>query len=247
VFYDFSGLTTPCYLFQIPLSLLSSSALLISSAIFRSVRSLQRSAKIHRTRMPECENEPHLYTPRMPEVDFPPDLKGIFNQARRGGELAPLRGPSKYVAVVTPGRMVMTHPCPAPGTMNPSAEASVEKILPSTNKRKVAVIAFTQLEALRADLKNAIPFFGLLTGMAYINHTVWVLECHSSALAPGCREADLLIVDELMIPFLAPDWLRTVSKVMAHPLVYKHERASFSLKILRSVDSTLGIFKSKDS
>jgi hypothetical protein len=183
--------------------------------------------------MPESENDLDLFEPRMPEVDFPAGLEGIFAQARRGGELAPPGSPSKHVAVITPGRMVMMHPCPPPGTMNQTAVASIEKLLPSATKRKVAVIAFTQLEALRADLKKAIPFFGLLTGMAYINHTVWVFEGHSSALASGCREADLLIVDELMIPFLAPDWLRTVSKVMARPLVYKHERATFSLKILK--------------
>jgi hypothetical protein len=186
--------------------------------------------------MPENEDksEAQSFEPRMPEVDFPADLEAVFAKARSAGtgELTLPASQSKHVAVITPGRMIMMHPCPAPGAMSPTAVESVEKLLPSASRRKVAVIAFTQLEALRADLKKTIPFFGLLTGMAYIGHTVWVFEGHSSALAPGCREADLLILDELMIPHLAPDWVRTVSKVMTRPLIYKHERSTFSLKIV---------------
>lgn len=182
--------------------------------------------------MPDRGTEADLFAPRMPEVDFPVHLEEVFAKARRvgSGELAPPNSTGRHLAIVTPGRMVMMHPCPAPGTMSPTAVESVEKILSSENKRKVAVIAFTELEALRADLKKAIPFFGLLTGLAYIGHSVWVFEGHSSALAGGCREADVLIVDEMMIPFLASDWVRTVSKVMPRPSIYKHERSSFSLK-----------------
>lgn len=182
--------------------------------------------------MPEPEIN-QLFEPRMPEVDFP-NLEEIFAKARRvgTGELAPPGSQGRHVAVVTPGRMVMMHPCPTPGTMSPAAIQSVEKLLPPATKRKVAVIAFTELEALRADLKKAIPFYGLLTGLAYIGHSVWIFEGHYSALAPGAREADLLIVDEGMIPFLVPNWIHTVSRVMTRPLIYKHERATFSLKPL---------------
>src|SRR5437868_6729670 len=109
--------------------------------------------------MAERETDPQLFEPRMPELDFPPDLEGIFAKPRRvgTGELTPPVSPNKHVAVVTPGRMIMMHPCPAPGTMTPSTIESVEKLLPSSARKKVTIIAFTELEALRADLKRAIP------------------------------------------------------------------------------------------
>src|SRR5260221_1680085 len=122
----------------------------------------------------------------MPEVDTPPNLEEIFAKARRvgTGQLAPPTSKCRHTAVVTPGRMVMMHPCPEPGAMSPTAVESVEKLVSSSIKRQVAVIAYTELTALREDLMKTIPFFGLLTGMTYIGHSVWVFEGHSSALAP---------------------------------------------------------------
>jgi hypothetical protein len=178
------------------------------------------------------EIDPQIFLPRMPQVDMPAGLEEIFAKARKvgRGEVAPPNSKCRHVAVVTPGRLIMMHPCPEPGTMPGPVVESVEKLLPSSKPKNVAVIAYTDLTALRADVKRTIPFYGMLTGMAYVGHAVWVFEGHSSALAPGCREADLLIVDELMIPFLVSDWTTTACAVMRHPLIYQHERSSFSLK-----------------
>ena len=177
---------------------------------------------------------PQLFEPRMPEVDFPPGLEASFDRARKAAaeDSMPGKGINRCVAMVTPGRMVMLHPCAARGTLNPKAVEAVEKIISSKTKRQVAVIAYTELKAPRADLMKTIPFFGLLTGLAYIGHVVWVFEGHSSALAAGCREADLLIVDGQMVPFLVSDWIATASKVMRRPLIFAHDRATFSLRRL---------------
>jgi len=180
------------------------------------------------------EVDPELFKPRMPEVDFPPKLEDIFDKARKAAaeDTAPTKGKNRQVVVVTPGRTVMLHPCPAPGTMSQQAVESVEKLMPSKTQRNVAVIAYTELKALRADVVKAIPFYGLLTGLAYIGHAVWVFEGHSSALASGCREADLLIADCEMVPFLTGDWMRTASSVMRRALIFAHDRATFSLRRL---------------
>jgi len=181
--------------------------------------------------MPIPPIDPALFQPRMPEVDTPPNLEEIFAKARKvgTGELSPTNSKGRHTAVVTPGRMVMMHPCPEPGTMSPTAVESVEKLLPSTTKRQIAVIAYTDLRAMRADLMKTIPFYGMLTGMAYIGHSVWIFEGHPSALRVGCRDADILIVDEEMIPFLQADWIETATAVMRTPLIYKHHRRTFSL------------------
>jgi len=158
----------------------------------------------------------------MPEVDQSPDIEEVFARARRQSV--------HQVIIVTPGRMLMSQPCPAPGSMPPDKVTSVEQMMPAKVKRHVAVIAFTELGGLTNDPSKAIPFLGLLLGLAYIGHAVWVFEGHPSALAAGCRDADVLIVDGAMVPKLQQDWVSVASGVMRHPEVYTHDRATYSLR-----------------
>jgi hypothetical protein len=107
--------------------------------------------------------------------------------------------------------------------------ASIESILPSTASKKIAVIAYTELSVVRTNLAGAIPFFGMLLGFAYIGHSVWVFEGHSSALAAGCKDANVVVVDGGMLPFLQPDWKEVVTGAMKFPSIYVHDRATFRL------------------
>jgi hypothetical protein len=56
-----------------------------------------------------------------------------------------------------------------------------------------------------------------------------VFEGHPSALAAGCREADVLIVDGAMVPYLQADWTAVASSAMKRPEIYVHDRATYSL------------------
>jgi hypothetical protein len=74
------------------------------------------------------------------------------------------------------------------------------------------------------------PFFGILLGSACIGHAVWVFEGHASALAAGRREADVLIVDGGMVPYLTKDWARLAGSVMRHREIYVHDRATYAIR-----------------
>lgn len=179
------------------------------------------------------EHDAKLYQPRMPDVDVSERIEEIFADARRAarGE-AELPGTSpgqRHLIVVTPGRMLMHQPCPPPGSMSADRVAPIEKLMPSAFKRAVAVIAYTELEAVKTDLDKAIPFAGLLLGFAYLGHAVWVFEGHPSALQAGCREADLLLVDGGMVPFLTEGWRATAAQVMRRKEIYVHDRATYRL------------------
>ena len=74
-----------------------------------------------------------------------------------------------------------------------------------------------------------LVFLGMLLGFAYVGHAVWVFEGHPSALTEGCRDADVLLVDGGMLPFLAPDWHAVASHARRRPEIYVHDRETFSL------------------
>src|ERR1051325_7624215 len=109
--------------------------------------------------------------------------------------------------------------------------AGMERLIPSDVKRNVAVIADTGFAAgLSPDLaqaSKAIPFLGLLTGLTYIGHHVWVFEGHASALGAGCRDADVLIVDSAMAAHLEKSWQDTVAQAMRNANILMHDRATF--------------------
>ena len=112
--------------------------------------------------------------------------------------------------------------------------AAVERMLPSTTKRNVAVIADTSWAT--ADVptlqtaNHAIPFFGLLMGLASIGHSVWIFDGTGAAFELGCREADVLIVDSACLTILAHDWQGNAAKVMRNPQILVHDRASYQLR-----------------
>jgi hypothetical protein len=176
--------------------------------------------------------QPDLFEPHMPEVDHPKDIHRVFDQARKSaaGEHAPAKDHSRQVVLVTPGRMLMLQPCPAPGSMPQNVVSQIERLISPKVKRKIAVIAYTELQAITKGLSQAIPFFGMLVGMAYIGHSVWIFEGHATALTAGCKEADVLIVDSGMVPHLAKDWQTLAASEAPAIQIYIHDRINHSLR-----------------
>jgi hypothetical protein len=165
-----------------------------------------------------------IFTPHMPEVDEHLDMEKIFQKVRKAAE------GDRQVVLLTPGRMLMLQPCPPAGSMPAKVVTQIEKLISPKVKRKVAVIAYTEIKAVTTNLAKAIPFFGMLSGMAYIGHSVWVFEGHSSALAAGCQDADLVIVDGEMVPYLGPDWRSSARTGAPARQIYIHDRATHGLR-----------------
>jgi len=180
----------------------------------------------------ETSDNGDTFQPRMPQVDEPPNIEKVFDEARKaaGQEIAPGRDLSRQVVLVTPGRMLMLQPCPPPGSMPPNVVSEMERLISSKVKRKIAVIGYTELKAVTTGLAKAVPFFGLLVGLSYIGHSVWIFEGHPSALAAGCKGADVLIVDSAMVPHLAPDWQTVASSTTPGIQIYAFDRTNHSFR-----------------
>ena len=107
--------------------------------------------------------------------------------------------------------------------------AAIRKMISPDRQRYVVAIAYTELTAMKTNIAKAIPFLGILLGFAYIGHAVWLFEGHASALEHGCRDADVLLVDGGMVPYLSSDWQAAAARVMRKPEIYVHDRQTYRL------------------
>jgi hypothetical protein len=153
-----------------------------------------------------------LFTPRMPEVDIRPEIGAIFSRARAAAAQTHTGEDGiehRQVIIITPGRLLVAKCSPLAEDIPVEQLALLNELVPPKPRINIAVLAYTYLDALKKDIRRAIPFFDFLLGFAALGHTVWVFEGHTSALVAGCREVDLLLVDSGLLPALEahnPDW-----------------------------------------
>jgi len=163
----------------------------------------------------------------MPEVETACDIAACFAEARKMSE-GEINAPGetsgeRRVALITPGRLIMSIPCPSPSAVSEAMIEGVRRIVPPQPKQAITVIAFNDAVthgALNIQQLNAlVPFLGYLMGMAFDGHTVVVFEGHPSALKAGCSDTGVLIVDQRMVDHLQKDWLTVASSATRAPRV----------------------------
>ena len=181
--------------------------------------------------------------PRMPEVSIRSDIQEVFTRLR---QTAAAPGALGGIAILKPDRTHLLMPRLAAAPSLESMAKNLNRMIPAAVPRNIAVIAYTLFETEigtapgLADVNKAIPFLGILVGLSYIGHAVWVFEGHSSALAAGCRDADVLIVDSAMRACLAPAWESDAAAAMRNPNVLVYDRATLQLAIVRGAGTDGG-------
>ena len=160
-----------------------------------------------------------IFFPHMPEVFIREDIESIFSRARAAAAEPAQDDEGIYrrqVIIVTPGRLLISKECPLAGELPPENLVVLEKFVPRKPILQICAIAYTELEALKKNMRKAIPFIDYLMGFSALGHSVWIFEGHSSAMAAGCRDADLLLVDSGMLPALEknPDWKESAAASM---------------------------------
>jgi hypothetical protein len=138
------------------------------------------------------------------------------------------------LVIVRPDGRWLLLPALQKDAVSPDRVAAVERMMPSQTSRNVAIIGDVSWAAgdnptLQAA-NHAIPFFGLLMGLACIGHSVWIFDGGADVLEAGCREADVLIVDSACLRTLSRDWQGTAAKVMRNPEILIHDRVSYKLR-----------------
>lgn len=145
------------------------------------------------------------------------------------------RAAQRQLVILRPDGRPLLLPALAREAAPPDAVDAVESMLPSSTPRNIAAIgdtAWTMAEKPNLqEAGRAIPFFGMLMGFAAIGHAVWIFDGSKlPALAAGCRDADLAIVDGGRLATLPPNWLNLVKPVMRNPQIFIHDRETHQLR-----------------
>jgi len=164
---------------------------------------------------------------------FQPEAGGsvydqIFAVIRKGAA-------ERQLKILRPDGKLLGIPALAREAAPPDQIAAMERMLPSTVQRRIAVLGNTSWAMAQQptiqDAGRAIPFFGMLMGFASIGHAVWVFDPATAAvLAAGCREADLVIVDSEKVSALPPNWQALTATGTRRPQILVHDRATYQLK-----------------
>lgn len=204
--------------------------------------------------LPGSPQHTDIFEPHMPRVDLLSDMNGFFVQVRKlleaknineyvqSAGLSLLDHPDnagkenpegvRYVAVITPGRIISLAPSFHPTAIPAKELASLKSLLPSETPLQITAISYTKLEVFEKDKTwtKCIPFFGYLLAFASLGHNVVVFEGHPSALESGVRNSDVLIIDSGMLPFMGDNWADVVFKSMnPNPRVFIHDRKNYQL------------------
>jgi hypothetical protein len=143
----------------------------------------------------------------------------------------------KYVGVIRPDRSYLLIAPPPKDSVPAKMVQMMEKMIPPKPPRTVVALADTYFSwrpgggiPTLAETGQAIPFFGMLMGLATIGHSVYVFPGTDDSLAAGCQDADLLVVDQAQIPALEGDWKATATAAMRSPNILAHNRTTFKLE-----------------
>lgn len=172
--------------------------------------------------------------PRMPEVDrlAPERLESVFH-------LAFTQPSSSGVVIVTSGRlqaeMALPQNASLPSDLAESGKKLASDLFGAARNLHVLVISYAPTDALTADesvmrLAECIPFLGILLALGSAGHRIVVFEGHPSALPIAARDADVLLVDDGMAPFLQSDWQAVARKAMKpEARILVHRRSDYQL------------------
>lgn len=164
------------------------------------------------------------YSPRMPSVK--PLQNGIVQHAR---DLAfdPI---NRRLIMITPGRNVKSTPTLSPRSeMHPEFSAELETLAPANEQWLIVAIGMTDYDAVRTDTAKSIPFVTILEGLAQLGHAVILFEGHETAISEVCDNADLLILDTEMIPFLEDNWIQRALDVMRNDYILRVNRKGYEV------------------
>jgi hypothetical protein len=146
--------------------------------------------------------------PRMPEVAVGPNIAELFAQVRsmlpRDRRLGKVDAGEPWLGIVCPDRSYLLLTLPVAAEMPHELVEMNRACIPHTRPLHITAVSFTGLRP-SSDIKS-MPFIACILPLASIGHNIVVFEGHESGFEPALTDADVLVIDSGMLPFLQQDW-----------------------------------------
>jgi hypothetical protein len=170
---------------------------------------VRQTTRIQSTRsLPRCAMLPA----RMPNVSPNRDIGRCFAEARR---LSAGRNGLRWVVIIAPDGTLIKVPVPPPAEADQSLLRDVRAALSPEGGEAVTGLTITSINNTGGIQKRGRSFFQILelipnlsylVGAACLGNTLVAFEGADDVFPAGVADADVLVVDDGMVPFLRPDW-----------------------------------------
>jgi hypothetical protein len=180
-----------------------------------------------------------IIDPNMPTVSPHRDIRRCLADARRIS--AGARG-TRWVVIIAPDGTLVN--VPAPTHADPSLLRDVRRAL-APEDEPLTDLVITSINCTTGAQRRArsfyrmlplVPNLSYLVGAACLGNTVVAFEGHPNDFAAGCVDADMLLIDGGMIPFLSPDWAMVALGALRQPRVICFGRDGRMSRVQRVVE-----------
>jgi hypothetical protein len=183
---------------------------------------------------------PTLIPPSMPTISPRRDIQRSFAEAR---QLSAGSGGKRWVVIIAPDGALIRVPVPPAQEADPTLLRDVRRALAPENE-PITGLAITSINHTTGVQRRArsfhrllplLPNLSYLVGAACLGNSVVAFEGHPRDFTAGCVEADLLLLDDGMVPLLAPDWAAVAVKALRQPRIVLFGRDGRLAKLTRIV------------
>ena len=160
----------------------------------------------------------------MPTISPKRDVRRCFADGRR---LSAGTHGVRRVVIIAPDGTLVNVPVQAAEDADRSLLRDVRAALAPENEALTglsitAINCTLGVQRLGRSFRHLLPLvpnLSYLVGAACLGNTVVAFEGHPDAFAIGCEQADMLIVDDGMLPFLQADWAAVALKTLRQPRI----------------------------
>jgi hypothetical protein len=177
----------------------------------------------------------------MPTISPHRDIRQCFTNARRLS--AGAHGVRWVVIVAADGKLINV-PVPSAEDADRSLLRDVRLALapnqePVTGLHITAICCTTGAQRLARSfhkMLELVPNLSYLVGAVCLGNTVVAFEGRPGDFVSGCTDADVLLIDDGMLPMLQPDWAVVALKALRQPRIILFGRDGKLSKLDRVVE-----------
>jgi hypothetical protein len=177
----------------------------------------------------------------MPTISPRRDIRRCFTNARRLSDGA--HG-IRWVVLIAPDGTLVNVPVPSQEDADQGLLRDVRRAL-APHDEAVTGLTITSINCTSGSQRRArslqkmlalVPNLSYLVGAAALGNNVVAFEGHANDFAVGCENADLLLLDDGMLPYLREDWAAIALKLLRQPRILLFGRDGKLSKVDRLVE-----------